>query len=454
MVKSAIAKRRPTSAAARRNPKSETRNRQSAIALDTSSFPGPDDITRVVLPNGIIVLARENFSSPAVVFEGSLLVGGLDEPKAKAGLARFTAACLMRGNERRAFAEIYETIESIGARLTINGGTHTSGFGGKSLAEDLDLMLSLAADALRRPTFPPEHVEKLRGEIMTGLAIRAHDTGAMASLAFDELLYPDHPYAVSDEGYPETIAAITRDELMNFHKTFFAPKGMIITIVGAVKAQEAVALVEKHFGDWAASRPERSPLPPAPRIPEVRRRFVPIPGKSQCDLMIGCVGPQRSDADFLEARLVNNIFGVFGMYGRLGDVVREKHGLAYYAFSQITGGLGPGPWQIVAGVNPKNVELAMELIVKEMKRLIAAKVTAAELADNKSYFIGRLPLQLETNEGVAGMIESMELYGLGLDYLRRYPAMISKITRERAQAAAANYLHPERYAMAVAGPEH
>ena len=434
-----------------RKPNRQPAGTPTPSALDTAAFPGPDDITRVNLPNGIVVLARENFSSPAVVFNGSLQVGSLDEPRDKTGLARFTAGCLMRGNEKRDFGELYEQIESIGARLSLSGGTHTSGFGGKSLAEDLDLMLGLLADSLRRPTFPADHVEKLRGEIMTGLAIRAHDTGYMASSTFDELLYPDHPYGQDDDGTPETIAAVTRDDLISFHKTFFAPKGMIITVVGAVKAPEAVALVEKHFGDWSTTRPERSPLPPAPRIPAIARKDVPLPGKSQCDVIMGCVGPQRSDPDFLDARMVNNIFGVFGMYGRLGDVVREKHGLAYYAYSQITGGLGPGPWQIAAGVNPKNVELAIDLITKEMKRLISTKVSAAELADNKSFFVGRLPLQLETNEGVAGMIESMELYHLGLDYLRRYPALINAITRERAQAAAAKYLDPERYAVAVAG---
>lgn len=424
-----------------------------APRVDVSSLPDPDDTSRVVLPNGIIVLARENFTSPAVVFDGGLKVGSLDEPREKVGLARFTAACLMRGNEKRSFDEIYEQIESIGARMSLSGGTHTSGFSGKSLAEDLDLMLGLLADSLRRPTFPADHVEKLRGEIMTGLAIRAHDTSAMASLTFDELLYPDHPYAVADDGYPETIAAITRDDLVNFHKTYYAPRGMIIVMVGAVKAQEAVALVEKHFGDWSVARPERSPLPPAPRIPDVRRKHVPIPGKSQCDIVLGCVGPKRSDPDFLEARMANNIFGVFGMYGRLGDVVREKHGLAYYAYSQLAGGLGPGPWEVVAGVNPKNVDLAIELVVKEMKRLVSTKVTAEELADNKSFFIGRLPLQLETNEGVAGLLESIELYDLGLDYLRRYPSLISEITREHAQAAAAKYLDPQRYAVSVAGPD-
>jgi zinc protease len=437
----------------RRTAKSKISNHKSSISIDVSAFPGPDDTTRIVLPNGLIVLVRENFTSPSVVFDGGLRVGALDEPREKAGLARFTAASLMRGTQTRSFGEIYEEIESIGARMGISAGTHTTGFGGKSLAEDLDLMLGLLADSLRRPAFPPDHLEKLRGEIMTGLAIRAHDTGSMASLTFDDLLYPDHPYGVADDGYPETIAAITRDELINFHRTFYAPRDMILVVVGAVKTDQAVALAAKHFGDWTAVRPERPPLPPVPRLPARQRRHVPIAGKSQCDIVLGCVGPRRSDSDFLDARMANNIFGVFGMYGRLGDVVREKHGLAYYAYSQLTGGLGPGPWEVVAGVNPKNVDLAVDLIAKEMQRLVSARVTVEELTDNKSFFIGRLPLQLETNEGVAGMLESMELYDLGLDYLRRYPSLVADISRERVMAAAARYLDPRRYAVAVAGPE-
>ena len=424
----------------------------TAPTLDTSSLPGPDDTTRVELPNGIVVLARENFTSPAVVIDGSLQVGGLDESRDKSGLARFTAACLMRGTERYTFAEIYEQIESIGARLSFGGGTHTTGFGGKALAEDLDFLLGMAADALRRPTFPAEHVEKVRGEMMTGFAIRAHDTGSMASMAFDELLYPNHPYGVADDGYPETVATITRDEIVNFHRTYYGPKGMSVVVVGAVKTEEAVALVQKHFGDWQSPQPSRPPLPPAPRIAEIKSKRIAITGKSQSDIVMGCLGPQRSDPDFLDARMANNIFGVFGMYGRLGDVVREKHGLAYYVYSQVTGGLGPGPWQIVAGVNPKNIELAVELIVSEMKRVAMKKVTPVELADNKSLFVGRLPLQLETNEGVAAMLDSIETFGLGLDYLRRYPSLINAITRESVQAVAAKYLDPERYALAIAGP--
>ncbi|MBI5828731.1 MAG: insulinase family protein [Chloroflexi bacterium] len=426
--------------------------RPAAPGFDASSLPGPDAILRVELPNGMVVLARENFTSPAVVINGSLRAGSLDESRARAGLARFTAAALMRGTESRTFAEIYEQIESLGARLGMGGGTHTSSFGGKALAEDLDTLLGLAADALRRPAFPAEHVEKLRGQLLTGLAIRAHDTGAMASLAFDEMLYPDHPYGLTEDGYPETVSAITRDDLVNFHRAYYSPQQMILVIVGAVKAADAVALAQKHFGDWQAARPARPALPPVPPLGEIKKRRVAIPGKTQADLVLGCVGPQRSDPDYIAAQIANNIFGVFGMYGRLGDVVREKHGLAYYVYGQITGGLGPGPWQIGAGVAPRNVDLAVELIVREMERLTQKKVTAAELAENQSNFVGRLPLTLETNEGVAAMIERMELYQLGLDYLRRYPALVNSITRADVQAVAAKYLHPARYVLAVAGP--
>jgi len=144
---------------------------------------------------------------------------------------------------------------------------------------------------------------------------------------------------------------------------------------------------------------------------------------------------------------------VFGMLGRIGDAVREKGGMAYYAFSQLDGGHGPGPWRVVAGVNPANVERAVELIRKELKRFVTRKITADELAENQSQFIGRMPLQLETNEGVAASISSLEEFGLGLDYLRRYPALIQAITRESVLAAAQKYLDPDRFALAVAGPD-
>ena len=138
----------------------------------------------------------------------------------------------------------------------------------------------------------------------------------------------------------------------------------------------------------------------------------------------------------------------------MGEHVREKGGMAYYAGTSLDGGLGPGPWYAYAGVNPKNVDRAIELMLREIRKFTAKKVTPQELEDNQAFFVGRLPLSLETNEGVAASIGALELYDLGLDYLQRYPALVQAVTRDDVREAAQEFLSAENYALAVAGPEN
>ncbi|MFW6136034.1 MAG: M16 family metallopeptidase [Chloroflexota bacterium] len=417
------------------------------------SVPGPDDITRRVLPNGIVLLVRQNRVSPSAILTGILQVGAYDESREEAGLASFTADALMRGTENRSFDRIYEKLESVGASLGVSGGTHTTGFGGRSLGEDLPLMLDVLSDCLRHPSFPPEEVERLRGEILADLSERAHDTRRMANLAFYELAYPEsHPYAISTTGYPETIAAIERDDLVAFHEGGYGPQGMVLVVVGAVETDEVVAQVEAAFGDWDGETYAREPLPEVPPIGEVRQRHVPIPDKTQADVVLGYPGPSRTDPDYLDARVCNTILGVFGLMGRLGEKVRDEQGLAYSSYSHLSGGPGPGPWQVVAGVNPANARRAVESIRAEIRRICEERVSEEELGDSQAYLTGSMPLHLETNGGVAGTILSMERYGLGLDYLQRYGELISDVTPGRVQTAARRWLDPDAYALAIAGP--
>jgi zinc protease len=153
----------------------------------------------------------------------------------------------------------------------------------------------------------------------------------------------------------------------------------------------------------------------------------------------------------MAANLGNSVFGQFGMYGRIGDVVREQNGLAYYAFSSLSGGIGPGPWYISAGVDPANVDKAIELIQQEIIRFVSDPVSSDELADSQANFVGRLPLSLESNAGVAGALLNLEYYELGLDYYLRYPALVQAVTPETVMEAARHYLHPEKLGIAVAG---
>ncbi len=422
------------------------------MSQSLSSLPGPHDIVRRELPNGIVVLVRENHASPAVVLNALVRAGAVFETRETAGLASFTAAAVMRGTARRDFQTIYEGIESIGASLSISGGMHTTQAYGKSLAEDLPTLLDVLADALRAPTFPVEQVERLRGEIITGLRYREQDTRQRAALAFKELAYPEHPYSRSTRGYLDTVPGMSREALVDFHRQHYGPRGMIVVVVGAVPAEQAMAQVEAALGDWAnPAQPPSPPLPDLKPAEQVRRADIVVPDKTQCDIVLGVPGPARAAPDWWGAVMANNILGLFGLMGRLGDVVRDRLGLAYYSYSHLEGGQGPGAWQVNAGVNPRKVPLAIDSIAAEIARLTSELVTDEELAENKSNFTGSLPLQLENNEGVAGALLRMERYQLGLDYLQRYADIVNAITREEVLAAAQHYLS-QPYAVAVAGP--
>lgn len=417
--------------------------------------PNQSNIARMELPNGMTILVYENFDTQSVVLSGTLLAGAIYEEPEKNGLASLTASALMRGTLRRDFDALHHLLEESGADIGISAGTNKLGFHGKALAEDLPLLLDVLSDVLRYPAFPINHVERLRGEILTWLKYQQQDTRRQVGKAFREQLYAsDHPYYYSTRGTLDTLPTITIEDLRQFHAMFYRPHGMIITVVGAVKAQDAIQAVERYFGDW--QNPDYAVLkttPPANTPKEIKRVFVPVSGKSQTEIMLGVIGPSRFAPDYYAANMANSILGQFGMMGRIGEVVREQSGMAYYASSRLEGGYGPGAWTIAAGVNPTNVEKAIPLILSEIQRLITDVVTDEELDDNKQYFTGRLPLQLETNEGITGVILSMESYGLGLDYLLRYREIIFALTQEDLLAAAQHYWQPSHYILAIAGPE-
>ena len=426
-----------------------------AVMAVQQSIPGAHNITRVVLENGIAVLVYENDAAQSVVISASVRAGSQYETPEKNGLASLTASSLMRGTQRYDFETINELLESSGADLDIGGAVHRVNISGKSLAEDLPLLVDLMAEALRYPTFPVDHIERLRSELMTGLQFRMQDTRYRANRAFSEALFPpDHPYHYSTRGTLDSVPHIMIDDMRAFHAKHYGPAGMIVVIVGAVNADQAVQVVRQRLGDW--SNPDQPALPTVPQVvvpSSTKRVFVGLPGKTQSDIIMGTLGPSRFADDYIPAILVNSVLGQFGMMGRIGESVRENLGLAYYAGSQIDGGYAPSPWLVSAGVNPANVDLAIEKINEQIARIVDEAVTEQDLTQNQSYFTGRLPLQLETNEGISSSLMNMEIYGLGLDYLVNYHDLIYGQSQAALQAAARRYLNPNQLVIAVAGPD-
>jgi zinc protease len=417
------------------------------------SLPGPDNVLRQELPNGIVVLARESYATPSVNILMGLKVGALEDPLGQHGLADLTAAALTRGTQSRSFLEIYETLEAQGAMLGVGAGAHTTSVSAKGLTEDFGLLLDLASDVMVNPTFPDAEVDLLRSQTLTSLAIRDEQTQAVAQRAFQEMAYDEHPYRFLSDGYSETVAPLRAEDLRAFHRDHYGPRGMIVVVVGAISSKDVVAAVTERMGSWDNSRQSPRPeLPPLKELAERTRRNISMAGKVQCDIVIGAPGPRRVDEDYLAAALGNSALGQFGLMGRIGEVVREKAGFAYYAYSSLVSGLGPGPWQIIAGVDPGNLEQAIDLILDELSKLYSEGITPQELRDNQSNFIGRLPLRLESNMGVASALMHLEQYQLGLDYYRRFPDLVAGTKQDDILGAIRRFLDPNRLAIAVAGP--
>lgn len=419
----------------------------------SNALPTPETIVRTVLPNGMIVLVREDHASPVAVLQGSLRVGAVQETPAQAGLAAFVAGMLTRGSAHYDYEAFNAAVENVGASLTVSADTHSTDFGVTALAEDFEALLGVLADLLQRPTFPPEHIERLRQMKLVGIQEREQDTASVAARRFHEALFGrEHPYGRATEGYLETVRALQRHDLVDFHAHTFTPQGAVLAIAGDVEARQVVDVLAAHFGDWRAA------VDAPPVIPPVRRQgggqvHASMPGKVQSDILIGTYGVRRADPDFYAVRVANCILGQFGMMGRLGERVREEQGLAYYCYSAAVAEQEDGVWFAAAGVNPDDVEAAIDSILAEFERLGSERVGAEELADSQAYLTGIVPLTLETNEGVASTLLNMEWYGLGLDYLQRYPSLINGVTAADVQRVAAHYLHPENCVISTAGPD-
>lgn len=429
----------------------------SLAANDHRSLPSAENVALRRLDNGMLLAARENFTSPAVVMTGLLRAGAIDESAEKAGLASLTAALLSRGTTTRDYHALNEAIEGVGASVGFSSGTHTTSVSAKSLAEDFPMILDLAVEMLRHPTFPEDQLERVRAQRVTALRERLNNTRAVADLLFYENAYPEgHPYHRDNSGTAESVAALARAELVAFQREHYGPEGGIFLVVGAIPQQEALDLLEGALGAWeplAGHDPFRH-APPVDPLPAPVSAFRELPAKTQSDILYGLPTIPRNHPDFMALQLANTVMGVFGMMGRIGKSVRDAQGLAYYARSSLEATLGPSAWVASAGVSPDKVEQAVASIRAEWLRMTEELVSEGELNDSKALITGSLPLRLETNEGIARTLLDILYYDLGLDYLLRYAERIEAITPEEVRRVSATYFDPERAVLAVAGPAH
>ena len=414
----------------------------------------PESVVRRPFGDGSVALIREKRANPAVTVLGYLRAGAVYDPPGREGLALFTASMLTRGTAAYASQDLALVLDSLGASLNVRADLEGVTVSARCLAEDTERVLELVAEVMQRPTFPAEEVEKQRARIITGIREGRLDTRVAAEKAFRALAFPpEHPHHRTPEGDEETVAAITREDLMEYHRRLYRANGLILAVVGEVTAPRILDRLEALWNGRRAGGPIAATAPPAAGpASTVQRRVVEIPGKSQADIVLGVPGFSRMSDDFYAGMMADLILGRLGLMGRLGATLRDEEGLAYYVYSQAQGGFLPGPWAVRAGVNPKNVDRTVEGIVREIRGLQREPVRNGELPDAQNYVIGSLALRLETDAGVAQALLEIEVFGLGLDYLLRYPGLIRGVTPEAIGAAASRYWNLSGYTVAMAVP--
>ena len=409
--------------------------------------------SRQVLPNGVTVLAKETRTTPAVTIFAGLHAGAVYDPPGLAGLAHFVSRTIDRGTDTRTGDEIAEELDGRGVSLTIGVNRHGLTLLCNCLVEDFEQILGILADVIMRATFPDDEVETRRGEIVTLIRQDQDNPASQAADALMRALYGDiHPYGRPVRGTLDSVAAIDRAALQRFHRERFAPGALSLAFVGDVEPAHAIGTAAAAFGGWTGATP---PLPDLSAVPAARNRrvqVIPMMNKAQADIAYGFSTILRSDPRYYAYWLMNNILGQYSLGGRLGDSIREKQGMAYYAFSSLDANVAPGPLTIRAGVSPANVERAVASIDGELSKMAVEGPTDRELQESRQYLIGSLPRNLETNAGIATFLLTAEFFGLGLDYDVRLPGLLQAVTRDEVHAAARETLDPARAAVAVAGP--
>lgn len=410
--------------------------------------------TRHVLDNGITVIAKANHTTPAVSLVVGVRAGAFADAADREGTAALCARVLDRGTVTRPAEMIADDLDGRGASLSVLAGRHQMAISATCLSEDFGSVLALAADIARHPAFADAEVNTRRADLITSIRQDEDNPAPMAVDAFTQALYGEHPYARKVRGTVSSVASIRRQDLVRFYQKGFQPYAITIVVVGDIAEDAAVAAIAQAFGDWPASALADAPLVvPDPVAPSERRLVtVPMMNKAQADLAYGFIGIRRSHPGYTTYSVMNNALGQYAIGGRLGDSIRERQGMAYYVFSSLDASLGAGPFTIRAGVSAANVDRAIASIDAELAAVLQSGFTEQEIDESKSYLVGSLPRQLETNAAIASFLLTADFFDLGLDYDERLPGLIQSVTLDAANDAARQLLDPSRATIAVAGP--
>ena len=403
---------------------------------------------RIPLENGMVLLLSEKHDIPVITVNMAIKAGNTAVPGDKPGLASIAASLLTQGTAKRTANQISREIDFIGGSLSTSGGNDFASAGLRVLKKDIRTGLDLLSDVLMNPVFDQKEIDRKVKETLAEIERQKEEPGTVAQEAFKKAVYGGHAYGINSEEIAAYLPKLTRQDILDFYKARYSPNNTIIAVVGDVTEKEIVSLLNDYFKSW---KPKDTPLSAAVQPPVMDTLVVKKIDKNiaQANIDMGHIGVSRENPDFYSVMVMNYILGGGGFSSRLMDNIRDNKGLAYDVHSGFAAEKETGAFEV--SIQTKN-ESASEVIaetLKELKRIQAELVSEKELADAKAYLTGSFPLRMDTSSKIAGMLTSIEIYNLGLDYPQKYTSLINSITREDIQRVAKKYLHPDRLVIVV-----
>jgi zinc protease len=408
--------------------------------------------TTTSLSNGAKLIVSERHGLPLVSFQINFIGGANQyEPAEKTGLASFVASMLSEGTTQRTGEQISNDLQLLGSSIGTSVGAESGRMAFLSTKEKLAPTLAILADELENPTFPKDALDRLQARTIVGLTQNRDRTAGVAAVVFPKVLYTtNHPYGRTMN--ESSVKAITRDDLVAFHKSYFQPAHAVITVVGDVKADEIKRTIEQALAGWKAGGSMPSfDYPAVPASPATTIFLVDKPGAAQSTFTIGSVGPPRSTADYYAIRVMNEMLGVL-FQSRLNHNIREVKGYSYGVNSGFSFGRGPGPFRAGGEIVTAKSDSALIEFVKELGDIRGTRPpTDEEMAQAKASLVQSLPASFESVNGVNGSIASIYTQGLPQDYFQQFVRAVNAVTKDDVVRVARKYIDPDHLAIVIVG---
>lgn len=406
-------------------------------------------IKRKVLANGIVVIAVENSAADIIATRIFLGAGSRCEPRAKAGVAHLLASVFTKGTDKLTASEIAERVESLGASLGADAAADYFLLSMKTVSADFPEMLELAGQLLRCASFPETEVELERRMALQAIRSQQEQPFTVAFEQLRQAMYQNHPYSMSGLGTEETVSSLSRADLQQYYQTYFRPNNTVITIVGRIVPEDAIAQVEQVLGDWLSPK---TPLPTL-NLPSINSSPHPVITHQQTQqsiVMLGYLAAPVGSADYAALKLINTYLGN-GLSSRLFVELREKRGLAYEVSAFYPTRLDLAQFVVYMGTAPENTTIALDSLRWEVDRLSKTLLEPEELQAAQNKLLGQYALGKQTNAQIAQVFGWYEILGLGIEFDTTFAETVAAVTAEAAlDVARRNFIEPY---ISLVGPE-